>query len=1167
MRIDRLDLTAFGLFTSETIDLSTNSLHVIHGPNAAGKTTARAAVSSLLYGFGRLSTYAFVHPLNKLQLGARIVDDDKVLEIIRYKRDRDDLIDSGTGLPINQGEWSNFLHGVSKSDFERIYTIGWEELLHGTAELVAGGGALGETLFSSGLGIREFGKVLNDIETEAGRLFAPRAKKLVVNAALSAAEAARKDVSKLSVRPAHYDSVRREHDKIMEKRQRLAGQRVEHDLEIERLTTLRGALPQLRERLRKADERSAILSTGPVQSATWATGVQSALAARIDAGRERSEAETRRDAAADKLAALMPDLEALAIAPDVKTLGESIKAYAEGVSDRSGLELGRSEAELAALEYLRAITGDSTKAEDLEAALPIVGNRKTLVTARDEWISKESTLTLARAAITTREDELTDVTAALAELPASIDSTPLKSDFDAISRKGDLDAALADARVEVLRLRTALVETAGELGLAEDEITNFLYKPLPSEAEVENILSRVEEHLAAAKVADDRIAEVGIRIGELEEELSSLALESDLPSEGELVEGREHREQLWSSIRSSWLDRQDILPADEYEDEATLASTFERSVTNTDETADRLWRNADRTAKRNNLQGNLKRETELRATLVSSADDSRSNAASELSNWVSAWSTQPIPALHTSLRAWSRIVIELKRRNGAYADAKLTHRGAFRAWRDARRQLQAGLSRCGISVETTDRDLASILDEVEGHLETLEQIEMERKRLELARLALSRGLPKQAKARANAEVKREDALTTFRTVSAPYGARVATLIEAGALISQLDDLDKLLSARASRQVRIDGINARSSRFEAEVDRLTDSLGEAVGDSYAEAARKLVRRIDLAAEIQAAREPLLANLATATSAIETADALLSGIEEELRLLTSEQNLEDLDSISRQAERASQVAQLDEDIALCEESLIHLGGGRTIETLEHDAGAHDFSSIDAEISNCREARNALTEAESEAEAAERELDRQLREMDGSDRAALRSADVQFELSKAEDGSARYVRLVLARYLANEAVRRYSEAHQDPILSRASTNLVALTDGAYLKVGVVEDSKKVTLLCATSADGEVKIVPELSSGERDALYISLRLAALEAAVERTGPFPIILDDVLVNLDEEHSASALLCFAELASTSQVLLFTHHSHIVDLAEHVLSASQISVHHLAREKS
>lgn len=1163
MRIERLDLTAFGIFTDESLNLSASTLHVIHGPNAAGKSTARAAISNLLFGFGRLSSYAFVHPLNKLQVGARVAGPNKVIEVIRHKRDRDDLIDSESQRPISPGEWSAYLQGVGQGDFERIYTLGWEELLHGTAALVAGGGALGETLFASGFGIQEFRKVLDGIESEAGRLYAPRGKKLVVNAALTAAEAARKDASKLSVRPTHYDSTRREHDKVVVKRQGLAAQRLDLDREVERLTTLRGALPQLRDRAQKVWERAEILSAGPVPPAAWATRVESALSARSDATRERSEALSRGESASEKLAGLKPDPQALAIAADVTSFGESIQGYVEGLSDRSGLEQGRAEAEHAALEILKAIAGGSPVAVDLDVAVPIVGNRKALVPARDDWTAKESKLALARAAAASTEDELAEVTASLDALPTSVEVKPLKSAFGVISRRGDLDATLMTAQTGDAKARAAVLETAGELGLAEDQISGLLSRPLPSESEVEDILEQVEGHLADTKAADDRVADADTHIGELERDLSSLALESDLPSEEELAGRRERRQGLWNVIRSSWLEDQTIAAEDGYVDEPTLAVAFERSTESADETADRLWHNADRTAARNNLLANLEREQGARAASQTTAAESRDKAIAVYRDWTATWPDQRLPTAHTSLRAWSRLVVELKKRNATWIEAKLTHREAFRAVRDARRQLIGLLAECGVRAGAVGRDLASVLDEAKAYLDSLDLTESERSNLEHSKAMLLLRLPKQTKAVEVAEDAEKAASAVFQSLSPPYGIGVTTSIEAGVLLGQLEDLDKHLTFRAERQGRIDGIDHRSARFEAESGRLVKAIGGPAIEDHAAAARSLVQRVSLAAEIEAAREPLLADEALARSKVEAADATLSGIEKERQLLAAEQNVIDLDALGALAERASQVAQLDEDIAACEELLIQQGGGRSIDTLEQDAQGLDFSQIDAEITRCQEARSALTATESEAETEERELDRQLREMDGSDKAALRFANAQLELSKAEEGSARFVRLTLARYLASEAVRRYADAHQDPVLERASAHLKTLTEGAYVKAGVTEDSKKTTLLSAITAKLEERQVYELSGGERDALYLSLRLAALEVAVERTGPMPIILDDVLVNLDEDHSRAALRCFAGIASNSQVLLFTHHAHIVDLAEEVLTSNELTVHRLA----
>ncbi|TJW67441.1 MAG: hypothetical protein E5V29_18225, partial [Mesorhizobium sp.] len=67
MRIRRLDLTRYGKFTDHTIDFAERTkgnpdLHIVYGPNEAGKSTALAAVLDLLFGIEMRSPYGFLHP-------------------------------------------------------------------------------------------------------------------------------------------------------------------------------------------------------------------------------------------------------------------------------------------------------------------------------------------------------------------------------------------------------------------------------------------------------------------------------------------------------------------------------------------------------------------------------------------------------------------------------------------------------------------------------------------------------------------------------------------------------------------------------------------------------------------------------------------------------------------------------------------------------------------------------------------------------------------------------------------------------------------------------------------------------------------------------------------------------------------------------------------------
>ena len=81
---------------------------------------------------------------------------------------------------------------------------------------------------------------------------------------------------------------------------------------------------------------------------------------------------------------------------------------------------------------------------------------------------------------------------------------------------------------------------------------------------------------------------------------------------------------------------------------------------------------------------------------------------------------------------------------------------------------------------------------------------------------------------------------------------------------------------------------------------------------------------------------------------------------------------------------------------------------------------------------------------------------------------------------------------------------------------------------------------------------------------LYLALRLASLEGWLARHEPIPLIADDIRLNFDDERAAAALRALAELSLRTQVLFFTHHEHLVELARATLPADVLFVHRLER---
>jgi uncharacterized protein YhaN len=183
--------------------------------------------------------------------------------------------------------------------------------------------------------------------------------------------------------------------------------------------------------------------------------------------------------------------------------------------------------------------------------------------------------------------------------------------------------------------------------------------------------------------------------------------------------------------------------------------------------------------------------------------------------------------------------------------------------------------------------------------------------------------------------------------------------------------------------------------------------------------------------------------------------------------------------------------------------------------------------------------------------------------SDAAAESKQQAELSVGRLEDYVIEYAALCLARVALDRAKDRYRAKHQGSMLSRAGAFFRLLTDQAFDGLDI-DNEEGTDVLRALRAPGHpLPRVPVsgLSEGTRDQLFLSLRLAGIEQHLVDREPVPVIMDDVLVNFDDARATSTLKCLVELAKKTQVLLFTHHRHVVDLAVAVDSATV--VHELA----
>jgi uncharacterized protein YhaN len=91
-------------------------------------------------------------------------------------------------------------------------------------------------------------------------------------------------------------------------------------------------------------------------------------------------------------------------------------------------------------------------------------------------------------------------------------------------------------------------------------------------------------------------------------------------------------------------------------------------------------------------------------------------------------------------------------------------------------------------------------------------------------------------------------------------------------------------------------------------------------------------------------------------------------------------------------------------------------------------------------------------------------------------------------------------------------------------------------------------------------------MSEGNCDQLYLALRLAALERYLDAHEPIPLILDDLLITFDDERTKAILPLLSELSNRTQIFLFTHHLHLLELCREAVGEDNFHLHKLTARK-
>ena len=392
----------------------------------------------------------------------------------------------------------------------------------------------------------------------------------------------------------------------------------------------------------------------------------------------------------------------------------------------------------------------------------------------------------------------------------------------------------------------------------------------------------------------------------------------------------------------------------------------------------------------------------------------------------------------------------------------------------------------------------------------------------------------------------------------------ASPAEAQEVSATIDALLGKLKAAAEFRERVQGIDADAGAFEQRIQQICAAIEFAPGrlppeQIVVELAARLRQSQDASTrhqELSQQRRREEKRRQDAAGQIDAMNAVLSV----LCLEAGCQTPEELPAVEqRWLRRADGERQLRE----VEDHLLNLAAGDSLEHLLAAASGADADQLDVSLAQLAAEENDLDAQREQLTIQITRRQDALRQMDGGDRAAEAEEQMQSLLARVRTDAEEYIRLRLAAVLLKRAIERYREKNQGPVLQRASRIFAALTLGSFSGLRADYDERGNPVLVGVRPDGRTTLgVAALSEGTRDQLYLSLRIASLEHHLDTNPPLPFVVDDILVQFDDARAAATLQVLADLSDRTQVVFFTHHEHLLDVARRHVAAGKLFVHRL-----
>ena len=1163
MRLRRLGLSRYGMFTDHTINFGARlsdspDLHIVYGPNEAGKSTALAGFLDLLFGIELRSRYSFLHGYETMRIDSDLDIGGQMHRFVRVRKSMSSLLDEH-GQPVADGVIANALGGMDRYAYKAMFSLDDDTLEGGGEEILRSEGDLGQLLFASSAGLVELSKTLNRLRQSAEKFHRGRARNTELyklRAELLQLDKKKKELDTVASAFARFitdrDQAKSAYDGAMSARAALETEREDAERRIQ-------GLPWLDEIHRLRDEIMELKSLPEVPQ-VWFEQVGSL----ID---QEPRLTTRLDGLKRQKRQLNEKQEALAVDGAILRLESQIAqlttARARYVTAATDLPERRSTLS----EYhgtIRTITRRLSEASGIDPTslvVPagVVGSLNDLIEQRsglDERLRTTASETeKAEAAVGTAR-RAAEKTGAEAGDGADIAFDHLNAATKAV-QADDHRSRMAMHMRQRNRLKVALDAQVAQLHPWDGSAEVLAGVRVPEPGEMDVWRSTLDQ---AAKDID-RLEREEARLLAERNKLSGLMeakrAETGVVSDEEAAQLRALRDEAWKTHRAT-LD-------------AASAKTFEERLKEDDDATAARIAHATELANLRQASEDLREkisELERNAGELALARKQQRQVLDEVAAAVQVMAgtgAEGLPSAVTlpKLTTWidRRAEVLGTREDIGSQDAEIT-----RAREDENRhreRLEKAMTTARVAY-----DPALNLDDLVGIAQAA--VESNKERRIVARAA-QQGVER---ARVELERRRRDAGQAGRDDAKWHADWTATLsrcwlggtepeLSTAAVRRILEDvavLESTLENRASMADRIGKMEQDQAVFTAAVRALVEQLGDtfyagrvvAIDDGLSD-------RLSKAIHGRKARGKCLEEIAIVAediAKVENSLGELGAVADEMYKAFGVHSLREVD------ERLQKVAHrttVRKELSDRETKLVESMKARSLEEAVSDLENTDSDELEREIVEIKARLEDAAGRTNKFYLALGRAEDAISAVGGDNAVARLEAQRRTVLLEVEEGALAYLRTQLGIEAAERALSAYRDEHRSSMMKRASEAFRTISRGAYSRLDT-QLTDKGEMLMGIGASGGAKIASEMSKGARFQLYLALRVAGYFEFVDQHGPVPFVADDILETFDDFRAEEAFRLFTEMAGAGQVIYLSHHRHLCEIARAV--CPNVTIHEL-----